>query len=55
MLAKFGIKVKVRQVEANVLIDLRNKGEFRPLFDLSGQNPAPTRPAKLCLSIRARC
>jgi peptide/nickel transport system substrate-binding protein len=37
MLARVGIKVKVKQVEVNVLIDLRNKGEFQA-FILSAQS-----------------
>src|SRR5262249_28093561 len=37
MLAKVGIKVKVKQVEVTVLIDLRNKGEFEA-FILSAQS-----------------
>jgi peptide/nickel transport system substrate-binding protein len=37
MLAKVGIKVKVKQVEVSVLIDLRNKGEFEG-YILSAQS-----------------
>jgi peptide/nickel transport system substrate-binding protein len=37
MLARVGIKVKVKQVEVNVLIDLRSKGEFQA-FILSAQS-----------------
>jgi len=37
MLAKVGIKVKVKQVEVTVLVDLRNKGEFEA-FILSSQS-----------------
>src|SRR5215813_8940248 len=37
MLARVGIKVKVKQVEVSVLIDLRNKGEFEA-FILSSQS-----------------
>jgi peptide/nickel transport system substrate-binding protein len=37
MLARVGIKVKVKQVEVTVLIDLRNKGEFQA-FILSAQS-----------------
>jgi peptide/nickel transport system substrate-binding protein len=37
MLAKVGIKVKVKQVEVTVLIDLRNKGEFQA-YVLSAQS-----------------
>jgi peptide/nickel transport system substrate-binding protein len=37
MLARVGIKVKVKQVEVSVLIDLRNKGEFEG-YILSAQS-----------------
>ena len=47
MLAKVGIKVKVKQVEVSVLIDLRNKGEFEA-FILSAQSGPDALGAMKC-------
>jgi len=47
MLAKVGIKVKVKQVEVSVLIDLRNKGEFEA-FILSAQSGPDALGAMRC-------
>ena len=47
MLAKVGIKVKVKQVETSVLIDLRNKGEFEA-FILSAQTGPDALAAMKC-------
>ena len=52
MLDQVGIKVKVKQVEVTVLVDLRNKGEFQA-FILSAQS-GPTRSARSSASIRRR-
>jgi peptide/nickel transport system substrate-binding protein len=47
MLAKVGIKVKVKQVEVTVLVDLRNKGEFEA-YVLSAQSGPDALGAMKC-------
>jgi peptide/nickel transport system substrate-binding protein len=47
MLARVGIKVKVKQVEVTVLVDLRNKGEFEA-FILSAQSGPDALGAMKC-------